>query len=69
MGGTSGAVYSLMFTTAAAALAKVDDKKEVEWETVWDEAWRCAIDGIMKYSKARPGDRTMVHLSFFKLFY
>ncbi|KAK0161994.1 hypothetical protein PV327_008378 [Microctonus hyperodae] len=58
MGGTSGAVYSLLFTTGASALAEANDKDD--WRKSWSRAWRCAIDSVMKYSKARPGDRTML---------
>lgn len=58
MGGTSGAVYSLIFTTAASTLA--DAKEDKDWAYLWAQAWRSGIDSVMKYSKARPGDRTMV---------
>ncbi|XP_008553178.1 triokinase/FMN cyclase isoform X1 [Microplitis demolitor] len=58
MGGTSGAVYSLMFTTAASALA--DSEAEAGWPQLWAQAWRSAINGVIKYSKAEPGDRTML---------
>ncbi|XP_012268299.2 triokinase/FMN cyclase-like [Athalia rosae] len=58
MGGTSGAVYSLMFTTAAAELEVSVDSKVSPLS--WAHAWRGGIDGIMRYSKARLGDRTML---------
>lgn len=58
MGGTSGALYSLMFTAAAAKLSKINNVKD--WLEVWAQAWRAGIDGIMKYSKAKLGDKTMV---------
>lgn len=57
MGGTSGAIYGLMFTAAATELVKC---KQEEWTRAWARAWRAGIAGIIKYSKAQPGDRTMV---------
>ena len=62
MGGTSGAIYSLMFTTAAAELSKINSAEN--WLKVWAQAWRAGIGGVMKYSKARLGDKTMVFLYF-----
>nr|CAD7423332.1 unnamed protein product [Timema monikensis] len=56
MGGTSGAIYSLLFTTASSSLEGLE---EVGAET-WGKAWRCGIQGIMRYSTARLGDRTML---------
>lgn len=61
MGGTSGALYSLMFTLAGKELANCDNEN---WPQLWHNAWKTAINGIMKYSKARIGDKTMV----FKIF-
>ncbi|XP_046417141.1 triokinase/FMN cyclase-like isoform X2 [Neodiprion pinetum] len=58
MGGTSGAIYSLMFTTAAAEL-KLPQCGQV-CPLTWSQAWRGGIDGILRYSKARLGDRTML---------
>ncbi|XP_015111947.1 uncharacterized protein LOC107037741 isoform X2 [Diachasma alloeum] len=58
MGGTSGAVYSLFFATAAAALAK--NSSEDNWTKLLANAWRSGIDGVMRYSKAQLGDRTML---------
>ncbi|XP_063993832.1 triokinase/FMN cyclase-like [Diachasmimorpha longicaudata] len=58
MGGTSGAVYSLFFATAATTLTQNSSK--VNWNELLTDAWRSGIDGVMKYSKARPGDRTML---------
>ncbi|XP_044590099.1 triokinase/FMN cyclase-like [Cotesia glomerata] len=55
MGGTSGAVYSLIFTTAASALPNTEIKA-----VDWGRAWKSAINGVTKYSKAQPGDRTML---------
>lgn len=58
MGGTSGALYSLMFTTAATEMSKVFTVKN--WVDVWAQAWSAGLDGILKYSKAKLGDKTMV---------
>ena len=57
MGGTSGALYSLTFTLAAKELANTEEK---DWPRLWCNAWRSAIDGVMRYSKAKLGDKTMV---------
>lgn len=48
MGGTSGAVYSLMFVGASVNVPN------------WAAAWQSGLDTIMKYSSARLGHRTMV---------
>ncbi|XP_012275857.1 triokinase/FMN cyclase isoform X2 [Orussus abietinus] len=58
MGGTSGAVYSLLFTTAGTELSLA--KSGEDWLETWAHAWRGGIDGIIRYSKARIGDRTML---------
>jgi dihydroxyacetone kinase len=58
MGGTSGAIYSLMFTAAAAALSSIDNTES--WLKIWAQVWRAGMNGIMKYSKAEQGDKTMV---------
>lgn len=60
MGGTSGAVYSLFFTTAAFSLSKSNERND-KWDKLLSDAWKFGIDGVMKYSKAKPGDRTMVN--------
>lgn len=60
MGGTSGAIYSLMFTTAAAEMSKIN--KVDNWLKIWSQTWRAGINGVMKYSKARLGDKTMVSI-------
>ncbi|KAL5008640.1 hypothetical protein ScPMuIL_014221 [Solemya velum] len=54
MGGASGGVYSLFFTSAAKALI---GGSEVE---NWSEALKSAIQAIRKYGHADPGDRTML---------
>ncbi|CAG2053599.1 unnamed protein product [Timema podura] len=56
MGGTSGAIYSLLLTTASSSLEGLE---EIGAE-IWGKAWRCGIQGIMRYSTARLGDRTML---------
>lgn len=48
MGGTSGAIYSLMFVGASQ---KVPD---------WPQAWENGLNTVKKYSAARLGDRTML---------
>ncbi|XP_015597542.1 triokinase/FMN cyclase [Cephus cinctus] len=58
MGGTSGAIYCLMFTTAATELALA--KQDESWMHSWAHAWRGGLEGIMRYSKARLDDRTML---------
>ena len=59
MGGTSGALYSLMLTMAGMAL-------EAEVETVtartWATALRAGTNGTLHYSQAKPGDRSMVRM-------
>ncbi|XP_043479204.1 triokinase/FMN cyclase-like isoform X2 [Leptopilina heterotoma] len=57
VGGTSGALYSLMFTLSAKEIANSDNEN---WPQLWHKAWRMAINGIMKHSKARMGDKTML---------
>ncbi|KAG8271310.1 triokinase/FMN cyclase-like isoform X2 [Homalodisca vitripennis] len=47
MGGTSGALYSLMFVGAARHVPQ------------WSAAWQGALDMAMTYSNARLGSRTM----------
>ncbi|XP_066998700.2 PTS-dependent dihydroxyacetone kinase 1, dihydroxyacetone-binding subunit DhaK [Anabrus simplex] len=56
MGGTSGAIYSLLFMTASNALHKMDQLTAENWGLVW----KSGLDGVMSYSNARPGDRTML---------
>lgn len=48
MGGTSGALYSLMLVAAS--------RTAPDWPTAWQQALQLA----MTYSKARVGSRTMV---------
>lgn len=48
MGGTSGALYSLLFEGASKSAPQ------------WADAWQSALDLATTYSKARIGNRTMV---------
>lgn len=48
MGGTSGAVYSLMFVGASVNAPN------------WAAAWQSGLDMVMKYSSAQLGHRTML---------
>lgn len=57
MGGTSGALYGLIFTLVAKEFAHEEEK---DWLRLWHSAWRNAIDGVMRHSKAQLGDKTMV---------
>ncbi|XP_014236373.1 triokinase/FMN cyclase-like [Trichogramma pretiosum] len=59
MGGTSGALYGLMFTTASASIKK-QILKNNNWLQIWMEAWSAGIEGIKNYSAARLGDKTMI---------
>ncbi|XP_034253977.1 PTS-dependent dihydroxyacetone kinase 1, dihydroxyacetone-binding subunit DhaK-like [Thrips palmi] len=61
MGGTSGAVYGLLFSAASSQLSKVKCIKDTislleHLATSWEEG----LQGIMRHSKARQGDRTML---------
>lgn len=49
MGGTSGALYSLLFEGASKNAPQ------------WADAWQSALDLATTYSKARIGSRTMVN--------
>ncbi|KAK2162652.1 hypothetical protein LSH36_94g01041 [Paralvinella palmiformis] len=54
MGGSSGALYSLMLTAASGPLAS-DTSTEA-----WCTALELGVQAIMKYGGAEPGDRTML---------
>lgn len=58
MGGTSGALYCLFFTTAAKTLASFG--QEEDSRHVWFSAFRSGLNCLKKYGKAKVGDRTMV---------
>lgn len=51
MGGTSGALYCIYLTALAAALA---------FESSVPQALKAALDQLLKYTRARLGDRTMM---------
>lgn len=59
MGGTTGALYSLMFMCAANEIAKDENSKQ-NWPAVWCRACSMGLTGMMRYSQAQLGDRTMV---------
>lgn len=62
MDGTSGAIYAIFLNALAAGLrsqSSESGKKEVTTQ-VWAEAAKQALEGLGKYTPARPGDRTLV---------
>lgn len=59
MGGTSGALYSLMLTIAGMAL---ETQIEVVTPKTWAEAWLAGTHGTLHYSQAKLGDRSMVRI-------
>ncbi|KAG9658204.1 dihydroxyacetone kinase, partial [Aureobasidium melanogenum] len=62
MDGTSGAIYAIFLNALAAGLRSQSPdsgKKEVTTE-VWAKAAKQALEGLGKYTPARPGDRTLV---------
>ena len=61
MGGTSGALYSLML--AKAGMAFETDNGGID-AVIWKAALRDGINGTLHYSNANPGDRTMVRINF-----
>jgi len=58
MGGSSGGVYSLLFTGGAGAFQD-QVGGEVD-QTAWVRALRLGLETVMKYGGAEPGDRTMI---------
>jgi hypothetical protein len=64
MGGTSGALYSLLLTMAGMAL---ETKIEVVTARTWAVAWIAGTDGTLRYSQAKLGDRSMVRIMKFLL--
>ncbi|XP_029049358.2 triokinase/FMN cyclase-like isoform X3 [Osmia bicornis bicornis] len=58
MGGTSGALYCLLFTSIATEL--ILDQQNAAWTRIWARALRVGLNCLIKYGKARPGDRSMV---------
>jgi len=56
MGGTSGAMYSLLFEGAAVL---IEGSSEVN-ANIAGKAFKAGLDAVMKYGRAQPGDRTML---------
>ena len=56
MGGSSGAMYSLLFEAAAGVL---ESAEEITANLV-GKAFSTGISAMMKYGRAQAGDRTMV---------
>lgn len=54
MGGTSGALYSLFFSSCAGPLLNKPDSD------TWIAAFKAGIDTVSRYGGAQPGDRTML---------
>ncbi|EJW81950.1 DAK1 domain-containing protein [Wuchereria bancrofti] len=54
VGGTAGALYALMFSSAAQAFIESATAKE------WHVALKNGLEAIMKYGQAKPGFRSMV---------
>lgn len=61
MGGTSGAISSLLFTGISSVLRKATKSDtKLNLIAVWRDALENGIATISKYSLAQPGDRTML---------
>ncbi|XP_071562550.1 triokinase/FMN cyclase isoform X2 [Temnothorax nylanderi] len=58
MGGTSGALYCLFFTTGAKTMASLEQEEDMR--RVWFCAFRSGLNCLEKYGKAKVGDRTMI---------
>nr|XP_033339605.1 triokinase/FMN cyclase-like [Megalopta genalis] len=58
MGGTSGALYCLLFTSFAAELATAQETEGLSF--ILARAIRSGLGCLMKYGKAKPGDRSMI---------
>ncbi|XP_046832755.1 triokinase/FMN cyclase-like isoform X1 [Vespa crabro] len=58
MGGSSGALYCLFFTTGAKELLSLKENEDIT--SAWSRTFCSALDSIIKYGKAKPGDRTML---------
>lgn len=58
MGGTSGALYCLFFTSITTELTTMVEKEG--WLQTWARALRSGVNRLIKYGKAKPGDRSMV---------
>jgi dihydroxyacetone kinase len=62
MGGTSGALYSLMLTMAGTAL---EAEAAAMTARTWATALMAGTNGTMHYSQAKLGDRSMVRMRLF----
>ncbi|XP_076484163.1 triokinase/FMN cyclase isoform X8 [Bombus vancouverensis nearcticus] len=58
MGGTSGALYCLFFTSITTELVSISEKEG--WLQIWARTFRSGLNCLIKYGKAKPGDRSMV---------
>ncbi|CAG2160448.1 unnamed protein product [Oppiella nova] len=62
MGGTSGAIYSLLFTAASKAI--VTNSKRIgnsyDYIDLWRDVLKSSLQTITQYSSAKPGDRSML---------
>uniref|UniRef100_A0A1B6KGB5 Triokinase/FMN cyclase n=1 Tax=Graphocephala atropunctata TaxID=36148 RepID=A0A1B6KGB5_9HEMI len=59
MGGVSGAVFNVLFASAAQAFLESSKQTAVDWEK-WISACRMAREALMSYTHVRPGDRTIL---------
>ncbi|KAI1279564.1 Triokinase/FMN cyclase [Halotydeus destructor] len=60
VGGTSGALYSLLFTAAHRTFQSVEHGSQPDIMALWLSALKTGIESISKYSLAQPGDRSML---------
>lgn len=67
MGGASGALYCLFFTSINTELASATEKDG--WLYIWARAFRRGLNHLMKYGKAKPGDRSLVSVFFLSTYY
>ncbi|XP_012246566.2 dihydroxyacetone kinase 1 [Bombus impatiens] len=58
MGGTSGALYCLFFTSITTELVSISEKEG--WLQIWARTFRSGLNCLIKYGKAKPGDRSML---------
>ncbi|KAK2576056.1 hypothetical protein KPH14_007397 [Odynerus spinipes] len=58
MGGSSGALYCLFFTTAAKEFSYFKENESMA--AAWSRAFRSGLNCMIKYGKAKSGDRTML---------
>lgn len=59
MGGASGALYCLFFTSISTQLISPTNKN---WAEIWARAFRSALNSLTQYGKAMPGDRSLVSI-------